>query len=57
MKNEIRILLADDHEVVRSGLARMLERNDDMHIVGEALVVSRLIKCTQNLIPIFSSWI
>ena len=36
MKNEIRVLLADDHEVVRSGLARMLERNDDMHIVGEA---------------------
>lgn len=36
MKNEIRVLLADDHEVVRYGLARMLERNDDMHIVGEA---------------------
>ena len=33
----IRILLADDHEVVRSGLARMLERYQDMQVVGEAV--------------------
>ncbi len=35
--NSIRILLADDHEVVRSGLARMLERHQDMHVIGEAV--------------------
>ncbi|MDX1573993.1 MAG: response regulator transcription factor [Methylophaga sp.] len=35
--NAIRILLADDHEVVRSGLARMLERHQDMHVIGEAV--------------------
>lgn len=33
----IRILLADDHQVVRSGLARMLERHQDMQVVGEAI--------------------
>ncbi|MCX4190793.1 response regulator transcription factor [Methylophaga sp. OBS3] len=35
--NTIKILLADDHEVVRSGLARMLERHQDMEVVGEAV--------------------
>lgn len=33
---DIRIMLADDHEVVRSGLGRMLESQDDIQIVGEA---------------------
>lgn len=32
----IRILLADDHEIVRDGLRGMLERRRDMSIVGEA---------------------
>lgn len=34
---KIEILLADDHEVIRSGLARMLEKNEDMRIVDEAV--------------------
>lgn len=34
---DIRIMLADDHEVVRSGLGRMLESQADMQIVGEAV--------------------
>lgn len=33
---DIRIMLADDHEVVRSGLARMLESQANMQVVGEA---------------------
>jgi len=32
----IRILLVDDHEVVRDGLRRMLELEADMAVVGEA---------------------
>jgi two-component system, NarL family, invasion response regulator UvrY len=32
---KIRILLADDHEVVRSGLAAMLRENEDMQVIGE----------------------
>lgn len=32
----IRILLADDHRLVRSGLRRLLETQPDMHVVGEA---------------------
>lgn len=34
--SEIRLLLADDHAVVRSGLRLMLEAQPDMIIVGEA---------------------
>ena len=30
------ILLADDHALVREGTRRLLEREDDLHVVGEA---------------------
>jgi len=32
----IRVMLTDDHAVVRSGIARLLERSEDINIVGEA---------------------
>ena len=32
----IRVFLLDDHEVVRRGLAALLESNDDIQIVGES---------------------
>lgn len=41
----MRILIADDHGIVREGLRSLLERNSDMEIVGEAedgLVAVRL---------------
>jgi RNA polymerase sigma factor (sigma-70 family) len=34
--NEIRILIADDHGIVRTGLRSLLEREPDMVVVGEA---------------------
>src|SRR6185295_7274866 len=33
---KIRLLLADDHAVLRSGLRVLLETQDDMEVVGEA---------------------
>lgn len=36
MNNPIRILLADDHTIVRQGLARLLEEKPDLKVVGEA---------------------
>jgi len=32
----IRLLLVDDHEMVRTGLRTFLELQDDMSVVGEA---------------------
>ena len=34
--DKIRLLLVDDHEVVRTGLRMLLEHQPDMEIVGEA---------------------
>jgi len=34
--DKISILLADDHVLVREGTRKLLEREDDMHVVGEA---------------------
>jgi DNA-binding NarL/FixJ family response regulator len=34
--NECRIILADDHGVVRSGLRRLLELNNKVEVVAEA---------------------
>jgi len=36
MENKIRVMLVDDHAVVRSGLATFLMTCDDMELVGEA---------------------
>lgn len=33
---KIRILIADDHEMVRSGLRKVLDQETDMEVVGEA---------------------
>ena len=37
MNKPIRILLADDHTIVRQGLARLLEEQPDLRVVGEAI--------------------
>ncbi len=36
MSNRIRILIADDHAVVREGTRRVLEQEPDLEVVGEA---------------------
>ena len=36
MSKSVRILIADDHTIVRHGLARLLEEQPDLKVVGEA---------------------
>jgi DNA-binding NarL/FixJ family response regulator len=51
MADEIRLLLADDHAVVRSGLRLLLESQPDMVIIGEAENGEDAIRRTKELEP------
>jgi two-component system response regulator NreC len=46
-----RIILADDHAVLRSGLRALLERNADFEVVGEASDGRELLKLVEQLEP------
>ena len=46
-----RILLVDDHEVVRLGLKSLLERNQQFDVVGEASSAREAIEQVNNLTP------
>lgn len=50
-KRKIRILIADDHAVVRSGLRSILETEDDMEVVGEAADGHQALEAAQELLP------
>ena len=50
-EERIRILLADDHHVVRSGIRAELELHDDMQVVGEAADGQEALKLAQKLNP------
>ena len=47
----IRILLVDDHQVVREGLRRMLELEEDFRVVGEAADAKELFSQAESLSP------
>ena len=47
----IRLLLVDDHAVVRSGLKMLLENERDVEIIGEASSASEAIEATLRLRP------
>lgn len=47
----IRILLVDDHQVVREGLRNMLELEADMKVVGEAADAREALEKTEQLSP------
>lgn len=47
----IRVLLVDDHPVVRQGIRNLLEAQDDIKIVGEASGGTEAIKLVKDLSP------
>jgi len=47
----IRILLVDDHRVVREGLRRMLELEEDLKVVGEAADAQEALTQVESLSP------
>ncbi|MEO9324729.1 response regulator transcription factor [Nocardioides sp. C4-1] len=47
----IRLLLVDDHELIRSGLGAVIDLEDDMDVVGTAGSVTEAIKAYEELKP------
>jgi len=51
MNRPIRILLADDHTIVRQGMARLLEEQTDLKVVGEAVNGQAVVDKALELAP------
>lgn len=50
-KGTIRVLLADDHPIVRDGLKKLLSLEDDIEVVGEAAEGRQVLERLQELEP------
>ncbi|MGD2155392.1 MAG: response regulator transcription factor [Anaerolineales bacterium] len=51
MSNIIRVLIADDHTIVRSGIRLLMESQADIEVVGEALNGEEAVKMVSDLQP------
>jgi two-component system, NarL family, response regulator NreC len=51
VKNSIRIIVADDHRIVRECLRLMLESEPDMEVIAEAANGREVLRRTQELLP------
>ncbi len=53
MKNKqiIRVILADDHDLVRRGIRRILEKNTNICVIGEAGTGADALRLVQELKP------
>lgn len=49
--SEIRLLLVDDHEIVRSGLSMLLESDSDIKIIGQANSGAQALELATQLHP------
>ncbi|MBA3357185.1 MAG: response regulator transcription factor [Pyrinomonadaceae bacterium] len=49
--NKLRVLLADDHMIVREGLKTLINGQPDMQVVGEAVNGREALKCAIELSP------
>jgi DNA-binding NarL/FixJ family response regulator len=49
--NKLRILMADDHQIVREGLRRLIDSQPDMRVVGEAVNGKQVLILARTLKP------
>jgi CheY-like chemotaxis protein len=50
-QRHLRIMLVDDHELVRSGISSMLSSTDDLHLVAEAETAAEAIRGAERERP------
>ncbi|USB32851.1 response regulator transcription factor [Paenibacillus sp. YPG26] len=50
-KRPIKVLLADDHQLFREGLKRILNMEEDIEVVGECSDGSQVLECCQRFGP------
>ncbi|MBS43212.1 MAG: DNA-binding response regulator [Nocardioides sp.] len=50
-RHDIRVLLVDDHQLIRDGLGSVLDLEDDMSVVGTAGSVAEAVAAYQQLAP------
>jgi Response regulator containing a CheY-like receiver domain and an HTH DNA-binding domain len=48
---KIKVLIADDHRVVREGLAAILKTKEDIHVIGEAQDGMEAVEKARALLP------
>ena len=48
---KIRVIIVDDHEIVRNGLSVFLETCDDLELVGEASTGAEAVRMVEKLLP------
>jgi DNA-binding NarL/FixJ family response regulator len=48
---KIKIIIADDHKILRQGLKTLLEQHDEFQVIGEAENGDELVKLTKKLMP------
>ncbi len=51
MADQIRVLIADDHTIVRSGVRLLLEAEPDIAVIGEAGDGNQALVLTESLLP------
>ena len=50
-RSVIRVLIADDHDIVRQGIALILQSQTDMEVAGEAINGLDAVKLAKSLAP------
>jgi DNA-binding NarL/FixJ family response regulator len=51
VKSKVRVLLADDHQIVREGLAKLLQEQPDIQVIGEASDRDSAVELVRQLKP------
>ena len=54
----IKVLVVDDHDLVRTGIARMLDEVDGLRVVGEASSGEQAVQMAKDTVrPSSGSWL